>query len=208
MKARPALLLLLALWAGSVLAAEPEAPQTLPIVYTQPGTRFILRMDNRSYELDNAHREAVALIFSQLNYPKTKLLWDDYKRALAEKEKVLAGIGRAEQQVARDEQKAERIRNDLTALRNQLAILRTCQPIDVQQVVFLQNQIQALSNSLAQAETQVDKSQRRLAEVQKSSESTIERTDKARDAYLAALSDYEKALGRLREIATTEGRAL
>jgi hypothetical protein len=208
MKARPALLLACALWAGAFAASEPDAPQTLPIVYTQPGTRFILRLDNRRYEIPNEHKEAVALLLADTNYPKAKLLWEEYKRALADKEKALANIAKAEQQVRRDSQRTERVRSNLTQLRNQLVYLRQSPTVDLQQLIALQNQIQAETNALVQAEAAEDKSQLRLAEVQKSSEASLERADKAREAYLAALTEYEKQLAGLRLLATTNGRTL
>ncbi len=49
-KAFPALLALLtALTAGA--ASAPDAPQSLPIIYDQPGDRYILRIDNRRYQM-------------------------------------------------------------------------------------------------------------------------------------------------------------
>ena len=51
-KALPALLymLLLGLAPTPALAGEPDAPQSLPIIYDQPGEKYLLRIDNRRYE--------------------------------------------------------------------------------------------------------------------------------------------------------------
>jgi len=51
MKAFPALLCLLLLGMATAWAADPDAPQTLPIIYDQPGEKYILRIDNRRYQL-------------------------------------------------------------------------------------------------------------------------------------------------------------
>jgi hypothetical protein len=84
-KVLPALLALLtALSAGA--ASAPEAPQTLPILYDQPGDRYILRIDNRRYQMPYPTKEGVARLMSAANYPRTKLLFEEYKRALEERE--------------------------------------------------------------------------------------------------------------------------
>ncbi|MEN9536250.1 MAG: hypothetical protein RLZZ178_247, partial [Verrucomicrobiota bacterium] len=93
MKALPALLALLTALtaltatAATTAAPPPEAPQTLPILYDQPGDRYILRIDNRRYQMPYPTKDGIARLMSSANYPRTKLLFDEYKRALEEREK-------------------------------------------------------------------------------------------------------------------------
>ena len=94
MKAFPALLALLTALTATAAAPAPEAPQTLPILYDQPGDRYILRIDNRRYQMPYPTKEGVARLMSAANYPRTKLLFDEYKRALEEREKAEATIRR------------------------------------------------------------------------------------------------------------------
>lgn len=208
MKVRPALLLACVLRTAAGVAAEPSAPQTPPIVYAQPGTRFILRLDNRRYEIPNEHKEAVALLLAEADYARAKLRWEEYRRALTDKDRAQANISRAEQQARRESQRAERSRANLAQLQNQLVLTRQSPTMDLQQLLALQNQIQAETNALAQAEAAEEKAQQRAAETQKTSADILLRADKARDDYLAALEDYEKTLKQLRVLATTNGRAL
>lgn len=81
MKAFPALLALLAALTASA-APAPEPPQSLPILYDQPGDRYILRIDNRRYQMPYPTKEGVARLMSAANYPRTKLLYDEYKLSL------------------------------------------------------------------------------------------------------------------------------
>jgi chromosome segregation ATPase len=207
-KALPALLCLLLLGSAPARAADPDAPQTLPIIYDQPGDRYILRIDNRRYQLPYLTKENVVRLMSAANYPRTKLYFDEYKRALEDKAKAEALVNRAQQAATRQSDRVSQLRRSLDSLRNQLALLRSQPNIDVREVQFLQEQIRNTSASLASAEDQEAKAQANLEKTKSSTESTFQRADKARDAYVAALNDYEKPLAEIRAIAMTTGTAL
>jgi len=207
-KALPALLCLLLLGVAPAWAAEPDAPQTLPILYDQPGDRYILRIDNRRYLVPYVTKENVARLMAAANYPRTKLRFDEYKRSLEDKAKAESLVNRAQQNVARESDRVHRLQRSLEALRAQLALLRSQPNIDVRELQFLQEQIRNTSASLASAEDMEAKAQANLEKTKSTTESTFARADKAREDYVTALNDYEKPLAEIRAIALTTGTAL
>jgi hypothetical protein len=208
-KAFPALLALLtALTAGAAPAPAPEAPQTLPILYDQPGDRYILRIDNRRYQMPYPTKDGVARLMSAANYPRTKLLFDEYKRSLEERTKAESTIRSAQANLSRETERVARLNRSLDSLRQQLALLRGLPNVDLNELLFLQNQIRATAASLAQAEAQEAKAAAALDRTQGSAEAILQRSDKARDAYVAALTDYEKPLAEIRALAMSVGSAL
>lgn len=208
MKALPALLCLLLLGVVPAWAADPEAPQTLPILYDQPGEKYILRIDNRRYQLPYTTKEGVARLMAAANYPRTKLRFDEYRRSLEDKVKAEAVVRRAESSVTRESDRVARLRRSLESLRAQLALLRSQPNIDARELLFLQEQIRNTSASLASAEDMEAKAQANLDRTKASTESAFVRADKAREDYVAALNDYEKPLAEIRAIAMTHGTAL
>ncbi len=207
MKAFPALLAFLtALTAGA--APAPDAPQSLPIIYDQPGDRYILRIDNRRYQMPYPTKDGVAQLMSAANYPRTKLLFDEYKRSLEEREKAEAVIRRAQANLTRETERVARLNRSLETLRGQLALLRSLPNVDLNEILFLQEQIRSTAASLAQAEAQEAKAAVALDRTQGSAEAILRRCDKARDAYLAALTEYEKPLADIRALAISVGSAL
>lgn len=208
MKALPALLCLLLLGVAPARAADPDAPQTLPILYDQPGEKYILRIDNRRYQLPYTTKEGVARLMAAANYPRTKLRFDEYKRSLEDKAKAEAIVRRAESSVTRESERVTRLRRSLESLRAQLALLRSQPNIDVRELQFLQEQIRNTSASLASAEDMEAKAQANLDKTKASTESAFVRADKAREDYVTALNDYEKPLAEIRAIAMTHGTAL
>ncbi len=207
MKVLPALLALLtALSAGA--ASAPEAPQTLPILYDQPGDRYILRIDNRRYQMPYPTKEGVARLMSAANYPRTKLLFEEYKRALEEREKAEGTIRRAQANVTRETERVARLNRSLESLRSQLALLRGQPNVDLNEIFFLQEQIRNAAASLAAAEAQEAKAASALDRTQGAAEATLRRADKARDDYVAALTEYEKPLAEIRALAMSVGSAL
>jgi len=207
-KALPALLCLLLLGVAPAWAAEPDAPQTLPILYDQPGDRYILRIDNRRYLVPYVTKENVARLMAAANYPRTKLRFDEYKRSLEDKAKAEALVNRAQQNVTRESDRVHRLQRSLEALRAQLALLRSQPNIDVRELQFLQEQIRNTSASLASAEDMEAKAQANLEKTKSTTESAFARADKAREDYVTALNDYEKPLAEIRAIALTTGTAL
>ena len=206
-KAFPALLAFLtALTAGA--APAPDAPQSLPIIYDQPGDRYILRIDNRRYQMPYPTKDGVARLMSAANYPRTKLLFDEYKRSLEERAKAESTIRSAQANLTRETERVARLNRSLDSLRNQLALLRSLPNVDLNELLFLQNQIRATAASLASAEAQEAKAAVALDRTQGSAEATLLRADKARDAYVAALTDYEKPLADIRALAMSVGSAL
>ena len=206
-KAFPALLALLTvLTAGA--APAPDAPPSLPIIYDQPGDRYILRIDNRRYQMPYPTKDGVARLMSSANYPRTKLLFDEYKRSLEEREKAEATIRRSQANLTRENERVARLNRSLDSLRQQLALLRGLPNVDLNQLLFLQEQIRATAASLAQAEAQEAKAAASLDRTQGAAEAILRRSDKTRDAYLAALTDYEKPLADIRALAISVGSAL
>lgn len=208
MKALPALLCLLLLGIDPAQAADPAAPQTLPIIYDQPGEKYILRIDNRRYQLPYLTKEGVVRLMSAANYPRTKLRYEEFKRALEDKAKAEVLVNRAQSAATREAERVTRLRRSLESLRTQLAQLRSQQPVDVRQLQFLQEQIRSTSASLASAEDQEAKAQSNLDKTKAATESAFVRADKAREDFVAALDDYEKPLSEIRAIAMTHGTAL
>ena len=208
MKAHPALLCLLLLGMIPAWAAEPDAPQTLPILYDQPGEKYILRVNNRRYQLPYVTKEGVVQLLSFANYPRTKLRFDEYKRSLEDKAKAETLVNRAQQAVTRESDRVTRLRRSLESLRAQVALLRSQPTIEVRELQFLQEQIRSTSASLASAEDMEAKAQSNLDKTKSSTESAFQRADKAREDYVAALDDYEKPLAQIRAIAMTHGTAL
>jgi chromosome segregation ATPase len=207
-KAHPALLCLLLLGMAPAWAAEPDAPQTLPILYDQPGEKYILRIDNRRYQLPYVTKDGVVQLLSFANYPRTKLRFDEYKRSLEDKAKAEALVNRAQQAVTRESDRVTRLRRSLESLRAQVALLRSQPTIEVRELQFLQEQIRSTSASLASAEDMEAKAQSNLEKTKSTTESAFQRADKAREDYVAALDDYEKPLAQIRAIAMTHGTAL
>ncbi len=206
-KAFPALLALLtALTAGA--ASAPDAPQSLPIIYDQPGDRYILRIDNRRYQMPYPTKDGVARLMSAANYPRTKLLFDEYKRSLEERTKAESNIRSAQANLSRETERVARLNRSLDALRQQLALLRGLPNVDLNELLFLQNQIRVTAASLAQAEAQEAKAAAALDRTQGAAEAILQRSDKARDAYVAALTEYEKPLADIRALAMSVGSAL
>jgi chromosome segregation ATPase len=189
-------------------AAEPDAPQTLPILYDQPGEKYILRIDNRRYQLPYVTKDGVVQLLSFANYPRTKLRFDEYKRSLEDKAKAEALVNRAQQAVTRESDRVTRLRRSLESLRSQVALLRSQPTIEVRELQFLQEQIRSTSASLASAEDMEAKAQSNLEKTKSTTESAFQRADKAREDYVAALDDYEKPLAQIRAIAMTHGTAL
>ena len=208
MKALPALLCVLLLGTAQAWAADPDAPQTLPILYDQPGDRYILRIDNRRYLVPYVTKEGVVQLMSSANYPRTKLRFDEYKRSLEDKAKAEALVHRAQLAVTRESDRVTRLRRSLESLRSQLAILRSQPNIDVRELQFIQEQIRNTSASLASAEDMEAKAQSNLEKTKSSTESAFLRADKAREDYVTALNEYEKPLAAIRTIAQTHGTAL
>ena len=208
MKALPALLCLLLLGVAQAWAAEPDAPQTLPILYDQPGDKYILRIELRRYLVPYVTKEGVVQLLAAANYPRTKLRYDEYKRALEDKAKAEALVRRAEGGVTRESDRAARLRRSLESLRAQLTLLRSQPNIDVRELQFLQEQIRNTSASIAAAEDMEAKAQANLDKTRSSTESAFQRADKAREDYVAALDEYEKPLAAIRAIAQTHGTAL
>ncbi len=207
MKAFPALLAFLAaLTAGA--ASAPDAPQSLPILYDQPGDRYILRIDNRRYQMPYPTKDGVARLMSAANYPRTKLLYDEYKRALDERAKAESTIRSSRSNLARETERVARLNRSLDSLRQQLALLRGLPNVDLNELLFLQNQIRITAASLASAEAQEAKAAAALDRTQGAAEATLVRADKARDAYVAALTEYEKPLAEIRALALSVGSAL
>lgn len=199
-----------ALLAASVTAAEkpPSEPASLPILYDQPGDRFILRVDNRRYLVSKDIRPLVADLMSTANYPRTKLAHEELVSALTELEKALERAETARVAAERDAARSRRLADSVEALGRQLAILRSQQPIDLTAITAVLSQIAAESDSLRRAQQQEDRSRGRADAADRAAEPARQRADRARAAYAKALEDYERPLSRIRAIAMADGTPL
>lgn len=199
-----------ALLAASVTAAEkpPSEPASLPILYDQPGDRFILRVDNRRYLVSKDIRPLVADLMSTANYPRTKLAHEELVSALTELEKALERAETARVAAERDAARSRRLADSVEALGRQLAILRSQQPIDLTAITAVLSQIAAESDSLRRAQQQEDRSRGRADAADRAAEPARQRADRARTAYVKALEDYERPLSRIRAIAMADGTPL
>ena len=207
MKAFPALLALLTALTA-VAASAPEAPPSLPILYDQPGDRYILRIDNRRYQMPYPTKDGVARLMSAANYPRTKLLFEEYKRTLEERAKAEGTVRSAQANLDRETERVARLNRSLDSLRQQIALLRGLPNVDLNELLFLQNQLRATAASLGSAEAQEAKAAAALDRTRGAVESTLRRADKARDDYVAALTEYEKPLAEIRALAISVGSAL
>lgn len=203
-----ALLLLGVVAAGGQVAPLPDAPQSLPLIYDQPGgTKYILRIDSRRYEVPNVTKEAVVRLMADANYPRTKLRFDEFKRSLEDKTKAEAVIRRAQQNLDRETERVARLRRGLESLRTQLALLRGQTNVDFREILLLQEQIRNTTVALATAEDQEAKTRLALDRTQADAAATLRRADQAREEYADALARYEKPLAEIRAIAMASGTA-
>jgi DNA repair ATPase RecN len=198
---------LLCLLAASLGAAtdEPSPPTTLPFIYEEIGGKFLLRLDNRRYQLASTHKDSVAHLLADANYPQAKLCHEDYKRALASVARYDASAKRLGTVVERARQSLESARNQLSLY---LSLYRSYPTYDPSQVLFLQEQVNRATSQLATAEDQENRARQKTEEVRQASEPAQERAEKARQAYQAALTSYEKTLASLRALALSAGTAL
>jgi hypothetical protein len=207
MKALPCLLLLLT---TALRALElPTPPQNLPIVYPQPvGHCFILRVDNRRYELADDFKEPVARLLGGANYAQTKSLFDDLKRTIAERVPLETAVTRAQSALNLATAKVEKSRATVDALRQKRTLYRTSEKLDLQELLRLDNAIVIESANLARYEDMEERAQQKLADAQKAVIPYNEKVQAAQDKYVAALKEYDRTLGELRALAIANGKAL
>ncbi len=207
MKALPCLLLLLT---TALRALElPTPPQNLPIVYPQPvGHCFILRIDNRRYELADDFKEPVARLLGGANSAQTKSLFDDLKRTIAERVPLETAVTRAQSALNLATAKVEKSRATVDALRQKRTLYRTSEKLDLQELLRLDNAIVIESANLARYEDMEERAQQKLADAQKAVIPYNEKVQAAQDKYVAALKEYDRTLGELRALAIANGKAL
>lgn len=207
MRTLPCLLLL----AVAVLGAEAPLtpPQTPPIVYPQPVAKcFLLRIDNRRYELDNQFKDAVALLLGSANYAQTKALFDALKRTIAERAPIEGAVTRAQTALNLATAKVEKSRVNLDGLKQLRNTYRSSDRIDLQELLRMDAAITNETLNLTRYEDLEEKAQLKLAEAQKAVLPYNEKVQLAQDKYIAALKDYERTLGEIRAIAIANGKAL
>ncbi|MGA0132898.1 MAG: hypothetical protein ACO3ND_00880 [Opitutales bacterium] len=186
----------------------PREPASLPIIYDQPGDRFILRIDSRRYQLHKDFRPSVAELMAAANYPRTKLAHQELVMAVQELDKALERAASARRDAERDAARSRRHADTVESLNRQIALVRATQPVDFNAIAILLNQIAVESESLRRAQLQEDKSRGRAAAPDRAADPARLRADKAREAYVRALDDYERPLSRIRAIAIANGSAL
>lgn len=187
---------------------EPSPPQNLPIVYDEIGGKFILRIDNRRYQLETIHKDPVARLLADANYASAKVAHEAYRRALADKAKAEASVARLEATVQRLGLATERARLQLETARQQLALFRLTPPYDPNQLVFLQEQLVRAQSQLSLAEEQENRARGKAEEGRRLAEPAQARAEQARQEYVKALADYERPLAQLRALALSAGTAL
>ncbi len=195
---------------AAVWAAEkkPPEPSTPPIIYDQPGERFILRIDGRRYQISKTLRPSVAELISEANHPRTKLAYDELVAATTDLEKAQGRSDSAARDAARDASRSRRLADNLESLQRQLALTRSLQPVDLSAVSLIMNQISVESESLRRAQLQEEKSRTRAEQAERAAEPARERVRSATASYAKALEDYERPLARVRSIAMTNGSPL
>jgi len=207
MRALPCLLLLLGAALGAI--EPPTPPQTPPIVYPQPVAHsFLLRIDNRRYELDDMFKEPVARLLGAANYAQTKALYDIWKRTLSERLQFEAPLTRAQSLLTQATARVERTRLSLDTLRQRRNAYRTSDKIDLQELLRMDNAILAETAALERAEEMEEKATAKVADAQRALAAFDEKHLKAGEAYVAALKEYDRTLGEIRAIAIGSGRAL
>jgi hypothetical protein len=207
MRTLPCLLLLAA---GILCAEEPlMAPQTLPLVYPQPVAHcFLLRIDNRRYELDNLFKDSVAQLLGSANYAQTKALFDALKRTIAERAPIEGAVTRAQTALNLATAKVEKSRINLDGLKQLRNTYRSSDRIDLQELLRMDAAITNETLNLARYEDLEEKAQLKLSEAQKAVAPYNDKVQLAQDKYVAALKDYERTLGEIRAIAIANGKAL
>lgn len=207
MRTLPCLLLLAAVVLGA--EAPPTPPQTPPIVYPQPVAKcFLLRIDNRRYELDDQFKDAVARLLGSANYAQTKALFDALKRTLSERAPIEGAVTRAQTALNLATAKVEKSRLNLDGLKQLRNTYRSSDRIDLQELLRMDAAITNETLNLARYEDLEEKAQLKLAEAQKAVLPYNEKVQLAQDKYIAALKDYERTLGEIRTIAIAHGKAL
>jgi chromosome segregation ATPase len=192
-------------WAAE---GDPTPPQSLPIIYDQPGGKFILRVDNRRYQLPNENKEAVARLIADANYVHTKNLFDALKRALSDKAKADDTVKHADTIANRESARVERLRQTLESLRAQSLSVRTSPYVDLVTLNRIDVEIVNANAQLHNAEDQADKAKDKATEVRKAAEPAQQAAQKAQDDYATALKQYEKTLADLKALAIATGSAL
>lgn len=187
---------------------EPSPPQNLPVVYDEIGGKFILRIDNRRYQLETIYKEPVARLLADANYARAKGAHESYRRALADKAKAEASVARLEATAQRLGLATERARLNLESARNQLSLYRSTPPYDPSQLVYLQEQVQRAQSQLLTAEDQENRARGKAEEGRRAAEPANDRAERARLDYVDALAEYERPLAKLRALALASGTAL
>lgn len=210
MKTFPLLLLacFTSAWLLAAAPEEPAPPPNLPVIYDEIGGKFILRVDNRRYQLAMEFKDPAARLIADANLPRARLAWEEYKRALAEKAKAEATVARLEAAARRYGTTTERARSTLDNARQQLSLYRSNPPYDNTQLIYLQEQVNRASTLLASAEDQENRARLKADEARRAAEPANDRAEKARLAYVDALADYERPLSTLRALAMASGTAL
>jgi len=202
-------LLWLPLFAAAAFAAdEPEAPPSLPIIYEQPGDRYILRLDNRRYQMPVTTKAPVSQLMVTANYRQTKLLFDEFKRSLDDKAKSDMTIRQAERLVDAEVERVARAQDNVENVNDQISVLRGQQNVTARDLALLQEQLRQAKVALTNAKGKEAKARSNLERTQAAAEATFARTDKARDTYVKALAAYEKTLAEIRALALSLGTSL
>ena len=185
------------------------APQTLPLVYPQPVAHcFLLRIDNRRYELDNLFKDSVAQLLGSANYAQTKALFDALKRTIAERAPIEGAVTRAQTALNLATAKVEKSRATLDSLKQLRNTYRSSDRVDLQELLRMDSAITNETLNLARYEDLEEKAQIKLSEAQKAVAPYNDKVQLAQDKYVAALKDYERTLGEIRAIAIANGKAL
>lgn len=200
---------LLFLCAATLWGADLEVPQTLPLVYPQPvGDCFILRLDNRRYEIVNPFKEPVAQLLGKCNYAQVKALFDIQKRAVVERSNYEGIITRTQSLLTLATTKVERARQTLETLKQQRITYRTSATVDLESLLRLDAVILTTSAQVNQLEDLEDRAITKCADAKRGLQPFEEKVQKAQADYVAALKDYERNLGEIRTIAIAHGKQL
>ena len=194
---------------ATLLSEDLSAPQSLPIVYPQPvADCFILRIDNRRYEIINLYKQPVAQLLGSAPYARVKALFDLQKRALADRTIYAGAITQTQTILSLATAKLERARQTLEALRQQRIAYRTSTTVDLESLLRLDNAIITEAAHVNQLEDLEDRAIAKLDAANKALQPYEEKVQKAQRDYVAALKDYDRTLGEIRVIAIAHGKQL
>lgn len=193
------------------LTAQTNQAPTLPppgIIYSQPvGGVFILRLENRRYEIPNQFKETCAQLIQQAQHSNLKMAFSRFVRAIDEKKKSESTADVAKYNLQKSNNNKEQLEQQLSSLSGAYWVQG-----DQQFVTDSVNQIETQKQNLAVRIGTAKNDVARKSISQEKADSTAnvasESYNKAEADYNKALETFEASMNDLRTLATSRGRLL